>query len=727
MQGSWGDNMGKVIKGPIKVLQVIHNAGPTGPGRMVYGIARHIDKEQFLIDVLCPGDGYLAQDLIKIGVKVVPLEAGRIWSVAGIFHTWRRLRREGYHVLHVHSGQLNAFSKVIGCLLGIPSIIFVEHFSAEDHIWIKNKITLSIHTMFHALSNAMADRIVAVSDAARSSFIKRQGIAPAKVVTIYNGVDSIELKTHRTDKGKIKERWGISENALIVGIIARLSPEKSHKALISAAEEVLTVIPDTRFLIVGEGQERKNIEDQIDRAGLKKSFILTGAVRGVYELMDIMDVVVQPSMERGESFGLAVVEAMAKSKAVIVSDIKCFKAIISDDKNGLIFPAGDHVRLAEKILLLLSDGGLRERLGRSAQMTVRENFDIRTTVQKTQEVYRQTLAAKDYCPGDGHFKKITAAFLDSIRKEMPLTPEKRLACLNALEKYLSFIKDRRLTQVEVDGYLEEEDNFLIESFLQFLKRTRPVMDETRRFNNTLFEKTITHKAVTSRDYDERIKMQMVQFQIDKYYQPKDGAGKKRIDVLLSVIQPKAGEAILDVGCGVGTFAYHCAVMGARTAGVDYSRESINVARELSGRFGAGGKTEFICCDAAKQLPYSDKCFDKVVAADFIEHIDDLQKRDALSEMVRVLKPGGIVIIFTPNELRERMGAIKNKLVSLFFSGAPRTRLHYGMTNRFKFEKTLRDMNLAFSRRFLDITRPYLAKIPVLNEILSLDILWVIKK
>ena len=716
--------MPKIIEGPIKVLQIIHNSGVTGPGRIVYGLAKCYDRDKFEFDMLCPEEGCLADDLRSLGVKIIPLETK---YETGVLRMLRMLKKENYHVFNCQSGMLNTSSKIIGKLLGVPVIIFTEHQVASEHIWINSRIRLFAHSMFHVLSNMMVDRIITVSEYTRDSFIKRQGIAPEKVVTIYNGVDTGELIRETADKAMIRSKWAIPGNATVVGIIARLHEEKGHKTLVLAAKEVLKQIPDTIFLIVGEGEEKRNIEGLIRDIGAEKNFIMTGFQKDVYGLMDIMDIIAQPSLARTEAFGLSLVEAMAKKKPVIATDVKCFTEIITSGEDGILFPIEDHVKLAQNLILLINNVCLRERLGAAAQKKTVENYDIGIMTRKTEELYKKALASKGFYSKDDYLKKVSGDFMAYLDKEKGLSGGQKDGYRSSLEKYINFTRDRALDEKEAVEYLEREDCFIAETFLQFLEKNRISMDRISSFNNRIFKNAIRQSTVTSKDYDERIKAQSLQFQVDNYYDPKDPALKRRVDIVLSFIRPKEGERLLDVGCGVGTFAYHCAKKGARTAGVDYSKESIDVARRLSEKFGVSANIEFTRWDASDPLPYGDGYFDKAVSADFMEHIDDGQKEKVLSEILRVLKPGGILIVFTPNGIRESLSSIKALVSKLFGAYAPETRLHYGLTNRFRFEKMLKKRGLTFIRRFFDVTRPYLASIPFLKEALSLDILWVIKK
>ncbi len=236
-----------------------------------------------------------------------------------------------------------------------------------------------------------------------------------------------------------------------------------------------------------------------------------------------------------------------------------------------------------------------------------------------------------------------------------------------------------------------------------------------------------NNIVTSQTYDRHILAQGLEFQIEKYYAPKEASLLRRIRIVLDAIAPKANERILDIGCGVGTFAYHCATAGTLSTGIDYSLESIRVARDLSQMFNISDRTDFIVANA-KQLPFRTESFDKVVAIDFIEHITDSEKKILLSEMRRVLKNHGWVIIFTPNKTREIIGQLYWKVRSKFTGEKiPATDLHYGLTTRSDFESLLKEFNFSFSFKYADITRPYLAKIPLLRNFLALELLWILKK
>ncbi len=718
--------MKRAIMDKIRVLQFIHSSGVTGPGRIVYGLADNLKRDEFSCDVVCPDRGPLADDLRTLGTRIIPFKPEELKSLRGIINLAGILKNGNYHILHIHSGQYSALWKLLGRITGVPAIIYTEHVEGADHAWIQGRFAKRLHLLSHPVSNMMVDKVIAVSNQTRGVFIERQGMPPEKTAVVYNGVYTGILKGGAVDSGAIRKKFGVPSDAVLIGTVARLVPDKGHRFLVLAAREIVKERHDVRFIIVGEGPERGNIELLIEHNGLKDYFTITGFRPDAYRIMDCMDIIAQPSVKSSESFGLTVVEAMAKAKPVVASDIGCFREIIEDGVDGLLFISENPESLKDKIMLLLKDKDLRAKVGEAAGYKARSNFDITITAEKTGNLYREVLAAKGFVINKNAIGVI-GRFLEAIKIEKGSSGERLDLCRDSIARYIAFTGHKELNAREIDEYLEREDNFIIESFLGFLCRTGTRCDDIKEHNNELFREVLNRKPVTARDYDERIRAQTLEFQIDNYYEPKDNSLKRRIDAVLAFLKPSAGETILDVGCGVGTFAYRSAVSGAKAYGADYSGESIEVANKLAHHFGYGGKIEYRCCDVCSRLPYPDGFFDKIVAADFIEHIDNAQKTALVSEMSRVLKDSGEIIIFTPNGIREKLGSLKSAVMKILRRVPNRTRLHYGLIDRFTFEKTLKAKGLKFKRNFIDVGRPYLAGIPVIREALSLDILWVIKK
>jgi ubiquinone/menaquinone biosynthesis C-methylase UbiE len=196
---------------------------------------------------------------------------------------------------------------------------------------------------------------------------------------------------------------------------------------------------------------------------------------------------------------------------------------------------------------------------------------------------------------------------------------------------------------------------------------------------------------------------------------------------LNALNPKPGETVLDIGCGVGTFVFHSAKAGAKATGIDYSKESINAGQQLTARYKLNGTADFVV-GSALQLPFADSSFDKIVSADFIEHITDEEKYAFCAEVRRVLKKDGVAVIFTPNKVREDLGLMLSTIKHYLFGTKIRyNELHYGLITKWKFNKILRNCGFEYKFALYDIDRPYLARIPALNSLLADNMLWILTK
>lgn len=283
------------------------------------------------------------------------------------------------------------------------------------------------------------------------------------------------------------------------------------------------------------------------------------------------------------------------------------------------------------------------------------------------------------------------------------------------------LMDKDFNEKDIEDFFTTRNRFVCEKFLRYiLKNGR--LGRADRERAWMLLSFLSSQDITARNYDERIEALGLKHAIKTYWEPEDPVDKRRIGIVTDAIGVERGEVIIDIGCGVGTFTYRVALKGAKAIGVDYSIESIKIAKTLSReRVSRDAWIRFIVGDATN-LPFKDSSADAIVSADFIEHISDMEKEYFLDEALRVLNKNGRMIVFTPNKIRESVGGILRWLRS-----EEGTRLHLGLTTRFSFEKKLRKRGKRYRRRFIDVVRPYLARLPLLKEIFSLNICWIIKK
>jgi len=132
----------------------------------------------------------------------------------------------------------------------------------------------------------------------------------------------------------------------------------------------------------------------------------------------------------------------------------------------------------------------------------------------------------------------------------------------------------------------------------------------------------------------------------------------RHELALDYLNPTVDEMILDIGCGRGEIVSACLTAGSNTIGIDYSQAAVDISRETVGD-GVIVRASAVC------LPFSDKVFDKVAVLDVIEHLDKHDAARCISEVRRVLKPSGMLILHTPNKY-EKLISLPRRLHDLLF-------------------------------------------------------------
>jgi glycosyltransferase involved in cell wall biosynthesis len=243
---------------------------------------------------------------------------------------------------------------------------------------------------FHLKGNAFSrwkyhqvDCFVAASDAIRQMLIE-DGIDGDRVVTIYEGIDL--HRVHVEPAAGIHAEFWLPTHAPIVGTVAALTQEKGHKYLIDAAALVVREVPDTRFVILGEGELRLSLERQIRELHLDKHVLLPGFRADVVSFIKSFDLFVMSSLAEG--LGTSLLDAMASSKATVASDTGGIPEAVLNGETGLLVPPRDHHALANAIVELLKNQERRERMGKAGLERVTRLFSAERMVEQTLDAYR---------------------------------------------------------------------------------------------------------------------------------------------------------------------------------------------------------------------------------------------------------------------------------------------------------------------------------------------------
>ena len=363
-----------------RILLLIKGLGKGGAEQLLVSALRYADRSRFHYDVayLLPWKDDLVPELEDMGIRVHCLDGAR--GVGWVGRLPALVGRRGIGLVHAHSPY-----PAIGARLGLRGrgrLVYTEH-----NVWERyHRATY----WGNVLTFPRNHHVFAVSEQVRTS-IQYPGPLRAlrmpPVETLYHGPDPATLALASAVDG-VREELGIPEGVPVVGTVAHLKPHKGHQHLLRAAAEVRRARPDARFVLVGRGPLESELRQLTSRLGLDGSVVLTGFRDDALRIASAFDLFVLPSEHEG--LPIALLEAMAIGKPVVVTRVGGNAEVVEDGVNGLVVPPENPPALAGAITLLLRDPPLRERLGEAARRRAAD-FDIRTAIRRMEEVYEEML------------------------------------------------------------------------------------------------------------------------------------------------------------------------------------------------------------------------------------------------------------------------------------------------------------------------------------------------
>lgn len=231
-----------------------------------------------------------------------------------------------------------------------------------------------------------ADAVVANSEAAYREAIERERIRSERVALIPNAV--LPHPVDLADRHRRRASWGFGPDDIVVGCVANYKPGKGLETLIEVATRLRDRAPRLRYVVVGEGPLRDDLEAATARAGLGTVFVLAGQVDDAREVFPAFDIAVQASISEG--LPNALLEAASAGRPIIATAVGGTIDIINSDDVGVLVRPGDAGDLADSLLRLANDEDLRLRLGDAAQRRSLD-FSAERLAESTARLYERLI------------------------------------------------------------------------------------------------------------------------------------------------------------------------------------------------------------------------------------------------------------------------------------------------------------------------------------------------
>ena len=378
------------MKKPIRVLYISPVAERGGAERALYNLVKFHKRDVCEPFVFFLKDGPFVEEIRKLNIPVYVYEAGRlrqIWKyLQAIYKIVRFIQNNEIDIVHGNSSMGHIYG-------GLAALI-----TRRRKVWFQHTCSRKFD-LVDQISTLIPSDVIITNSFYTASLQKKYFPYHKNIIVIYYGLDLLEFNPD-TVKGKfVREKLGIKPSERVIGIVGRIQRLKGHTFFIDAAFRVKKVIPDVKFLIVGD--EMFNIEtgyknellNMTKNLGMTDSILFTGFHENVQDYIAAIDILVSASIHP-EAFGFTICEGMAMRKTVIATDAGGPQEIITGPELGYLYPPGNSFKLAELIINFLNNPEEMKAVGLKAEKRIREYFSMDRMIESVENLYKEIVCKK---------------------------------------------------------------------------------------------------------------------------------------------------------------------------------------------------------------------------------------------------------------------------------------------------------------------------------------------
>lgn len=366
----------------MRILQLISSAGHYGAENMLLTLAQNLQAMRCRVRVAVFYNAHkpnieIAHQAARLGLQAQVIACRGRMDRDAVRAICESIRTHEVDLLHTHGYKADLYGYAAARKTGVSLV-------ATCHNWPDRNLPLWFYSVLDRLVLRRFPRVVAVSEGVKEA-LWRFGVPRNRVSVIANGVDLARFGAVQPSLGREISKG----DRLVVGTVGRLVPAKGGVYFLRAAREVLRVFASALFVLVGDGPEREKLETLAHQLGIQSSVVFVGQrddIPGVYASFDI---VALPSL--AEAMPLAVLEALAAKRPVVASQVGDVPRMILHEQTGLLVKPGDDRGLADAIMRLLADGGLRRKLGQNGHALVQQRFSAARMAGNYLGVYEEVM------------------------------------------------------------------------------------------------------------------------------------------------------------------------------------------------------------------------------------------------------------------------------------------------------------------------------------------------
>lgn len=389
-------------QGKVSVVHIVTDLSVGGAAETAIAICALLPKEEFEVTLLTGMSrahtdlrGYASQR--DVATRIIPAlrrPVSPLRDLVALIQLWSFLRRRRPDVVQTHSSKPGVLGRVAAWAAGVPVVIHTVH-GWSFHVGQRRPIKWAVRMLERVLATVSSVLVVVSREDERIGASAGIGTS-SKYRVIRSGVDLERFSPGVPKAVGLRERFGLGNDAVIVGSIGRLEAQKDPLLFVEAAAIIAESMPSAEFMMVGDGSLKDEVRSRARERHLSAHLHLLGTRRDIPDLLPMMDVLVMTS--RWEGLPRVIVEAMAARTPVISTSVGGTCEVIEHGRTGLLVAPGDAQAIAQATIQMVTSPGLAQRLATAAAAEVDEFSEDRMAAA-TAQLYRDLLqGAESHAP-----------------------------------------------------------------------------------------------------------------------------------------------------------------------------------------------------------------------------------------------------------------------------------------------------------------------------------------
>lgn len=379
----------------IKVLH-IHTRGIIGgSGTNTLLSMEGLPKDRFEAVLACGCEGPLVEEAKKRNFRVIIIahmknEINVFNELCAVKELVGVMRKERFEIVHTHNSKAGILGRVAAKIAGAPIIIHTQHGCAFNYLR-SNIIEKNLFILVERLTGKFTDKIIAISHSVKEALLVAGVVPEDRIVIAYSGIEIDKFRQNINREIK-KAEFSIPKDYIIIGIVSRLADGKGHEVIINAIPKVLKVNRNIQFVFVGDGPLRTKLELLAKKEKVEDRVTFAGLRDDTPELLHIFDIFCLASEYEG--MGRVILEAQAAGLPVVATKVGGIVDIVAENKTAILVAPRDPQALADALIKLIIDDGLRKNMASAAQKFVDYRFSSQKMVGDIISVYEELIRTK---------------------------------------------------------------------------------------------------------------------------------------------------------------------------------------------------------------------------------------------------------------------------------------------------------------------------------------------